>query len=1209
MSEDEYNYSGSGETSEDLEKISELQTGQTPGPTFVSPKESFRLSIDQLISQIDTEVAARSVPPSLSLLNDDDFLLEKFIQQNMDQNKFASETTEIAIIDFAHPLHYKGFQSDYNSGYSQYMIWTDIQNTPANEFPVVAHNAYKAYYQEIRRQLRFSHLVSPSIERLHSISQNRKEIPFDRILFHYIGYGYPTSKEGMIFVRDGRSLQFTEYPIKKILKQIRTPSIFIFDCDYAGSYLSYIKQGYESIAEKHKSNANINIPEMKNIAAQEISYDNWYCLCATGQNEKMPSDPHLPKDFLSSCLLSPIDTSIVCYILQYYRTSFPSSDFPLKYVKENLQAGKFPREVFSKLLIIIVESIVSDFLKPELYAKLFKKDKLVGSLFRNFVLAQYLLIRYNVHPMSNPPLPNMSHHPMWVQWISAIDLWLTSSIAQVSSYDTYFYARSINSFKNMMKNGKAKAIRNSLLTALCQIPFTDNTGYNQTAMTALTDYALASHENREKVSNSVIFSSFFQKLVDTIPMKIKEYESLCCLILSLFQMDINFVYQIKKGTNFKSLLNRLFDTRLNVRTRTMIAAILCCLVSTFKNLRNELCCADYFVKLKKELFGCSHSYLIWLLILIKKIYGTQSIELSNFYDNAIHIQIANIVFHNDSSCRAAVLSALSCFMQPDDILLNIELLLFALPTFIDVSYLVRYEFLIILVRFLSTHKAAFLESYQKTQKISTRFSFAEIITQFLFQTMKWPNIERDYARYASVVCSVTKRDDVVHHICSLVTYLIDFFTHDPHPSVRNSATKAKNLFQRLTQTYSSPSSSSSSAPTISPPFGSLNSTNENSISEETNSFDTAGTATSTDSDSVKPLFANDSAAIFSIFLDRVIKSRGMDPPLRQDVQVAKPQNYGAVSVPGAKLQLRASTNQIKQLATQIAFHPTNVSTAFATSNREIYYFDEDLNHFSQVKLNDFEISDLSILDFNQNSYIISSTSNGCVHIWNPGSKYASATWRSDANYICDNIPQYCAVSQNHPKIATVRGNGGIALWDIESQKLVGEWCLMDQNVASKIIYLPGSTDVALAGYVSGNIIGVDFRVASGLKSSRIMSFSLADRLVSFGGNRNGGEFIYATSQSGRCVCWNAISKQLNNCVTHNNEVSHFDVHTVLPLLVFSKPKENMTITSPTGQVLYSAKSISPDSNYKFHPILPVITFSQPNGEIQTFNIVLSPDGK
>lgn len=1311
MSDAEYEYSeGSGETSEDLENVPDMKGSDSKQASFDSPNTPFRISVDQHLKNINAQAAIQSQTPVLSFLSDEDFLL-KSNRQNLAQRQFIPETTEIAIIDIAHPLHYEKVQSDYSENSTDYIAWTDIQNTPTNEFHAVVHNTYKSLYQEQRKQLRFIHLVSPSIDKFHVIGQNRKDLPIERMLFHYIGYGYPTSNDGTIFIRDSRTQQFVNFKIKKLLKLMKNPSFYIFDCDYAGKFIDSISKGYTAISEKNSN---------KNKAA--FNYDDWLCLCATNDDEKLLSDRNLPRDFLSSCLLSPIDMSLLCHILQFYYDSYKGPDFPLKYFKQTLKEKNFPREDFQRLLRTIVDSIVSDFLKPELYSQLFRKDKLVASLFRNFVLAQYLLSHYNIHPKSNPQLPNMAHHPMWVQWTSALDLWLTSSLSTVTSFDSYFYARSINTFKNMMKNGKAKLIRNSLLTTLCQIPFTDNTSYNQTATTAIADYALASSENRAKVASAVIFPSFFAKLVDNVPIKIKEFDSLCCLVLSLFQYDVNFVFQIKRETNFKNLLNRLFDTRLNVRTKMMIAAILCFFVSTFKNLRNELSSEDHLMKLKQVISepNVSSGYLVWLLILLKKTYETQSIEPKLFYEKSFHFQLANLVSHNNANCRAAVLSAISCFMQPDDPIFNIALLLFALPTFVDVNFLVRYQFLILIVRFLSTHKQLFIENSQKTQKISTRFSFAEIISQWLCQNTKWPDMERDFARYANIVSAAIHKDDALHHACDLVLYLVDYFAHDPHPILRVNATKAKSIFKKMIQ---NDMSSSSSTPSISPPFGSLSPSNSNlnndndqqgsgnnsgnnsgghevrrnrAILNIPNASSTQGNIPSQSTNSVqnpkqtpqlsaataaaiaaavaasnsannnnntnnknsmskgkqtgfnrdessddgrvqKPtLFANDSEVIFTIFLDSIIRTRGQDQPKRQDQVVMKPQNYGNISVPTARLQLNASTNQMNQQATHIAFHPHHLNTAFSNSKGEIFYFDEDLNHYQSTILisesptikrstsglspqssltsvnspppsssSGCEISDLSVLEFGNNPYVVASTSSGCVSIWNPGKKFPSCTWRSDANFMCENIPQYTAVAPNHPKIATVRGNGAITLWDIESQKLIAEWKLMDQNIASKIMFLPSSNDVVLAGYQSGNIIGCDLRASSGLKSARIMNFSLADRLVNFGGNRNGGELIYAASQNGRCVCWNAISKQLNNSINLNVEITNFDVHVALPILAFSRAHENVVLTSPTGQVLYTSKNIGSDSMMKLHPILPVITFSQANGEVSSYNIVLS----
>lgn len=1272
MNDAEYEYSGSGETSEDLTQASILDISQQP----ILPKDPIKIPptpppqiIEQRPQYIDLEIALNSQIPSLSFYNDNNYSIEQL--QNIPlQNNFISELTDYAIINIAHPLHYSKIPSEYGSTSFEYFAWTNIDETPANEFPSVVHNAIKSSYQLHRKQLRFVHLVSPTKEKIEHLSHNRKEVPNDRLLFHYIGYGYPASKRGSIFIHKSNPSEFVEYPIENLLRIMKTPSFFIFDCDYSGKFIKSVSDGYEKIKKEQKVNSSCD-------------FNDWLCLCATGNEEKIPTDNQLPRDILTSCLLSPIQTSLVSHILQYYRTSFPGPDFPLQYIKHTLTERKFPFDVFDNLFKTIVNSIISDFLEPKLYKRLFRKDKLVASLFRNFILAQYILMQYSIHPQSNPPLPSMAHHPMWLQWQSSLDMWLTSSLSQVASYDSFFYVRSINTFKNMMKNGQDKLIRNSLLTTLCQIPFSDSTAYSQSAMSAIADYVLAKNENREKVAKFIVFSSFFGVILDNAPMRIKDFHSLSCLVLSLLQYDMNFIFHIKKETNFKALLNRLFDPRITNRTKIMIAAILSCFASHFKSLKNALTSSNHFQFLKQIITDPeSNSYFImWLLMLLKKTYETESIDPKLFYESAFHIELVNHVFNNNPSCRAALLSALSCFMQPSDMALNTEILLFCLPTFVDVSFLVRYELLILLVRFLSTHRKVFFSQKQKSLQINVNFSFNELLSNCLNQNFKWPDIERDFRRYATVVNGLVYREDSQKYICELVLFFIDYFSYDPHPTIRSNSIKARAMFDKLISKYTG----NDSIPIISPFFGtpihminvdvrknepskimmvtrerknrqvlkrpnmtgaSLSQTNgqsstnslystpqassvsigeniaNNSTSSMTSQSTTSqsgneesyeSTAADSNNSTKSALFQNDSDPIFNLFLDEIISSKGQEPPQREMQTIVKTTNFGTVQIPAARLQLRASTYQMKSQATHMALHPMNHESAFSTEKGDVFYFDENMNHYSTVNLfpkNTGSISDLCILDYNHHPYIVASTSCGCIQIWKPGNNYASCSWRTDSNFLCENVSQYAAVAQNHPKIVSVRGNGAIALWDIESQKLVGEWYGMDQYIASKIMYSPSSTDIAIAGYASGSIVGVDLRVASGLKSARIMSFSLSDKLVNFGGNRNGGELIYAASQNGKCMCWNVLSKQLNNCrATQNASIINFDVHQALPLLAIGRANETIVLKSITGEVLYTSRGIASNSIIKFHSILPVITFAQANGEISSYSIELASDAK
>eukprot|EP00962_Isochrysis_galbana_P013253 scaffold3769_cov51-Isochrysis_galbana.AAC.1 len=46
---------------------------------------------------------------------------------------------------------------------------------------------------------------------------------------------------------------------------------------------------------------------------------------------------------------------------------------------------------------------------------------LLASLFRNFLLAQRILSRFNVHPVSLPAIPPTHTHPLWDAWDLAVE--------------------------------------------------------------------------------------------------------------------------------------------------------------------------------------------------------------------------------------------------------------------------------------------------------------------------------------------------------------------------------------------------------------------------------------------------------------------------------------------------------------------------------------------------------------------------------------------------------------------------------------------------------------------------------------------------------------------------------------------------------------------------------------------------------------------
>ena len=61
----------------------------------------------------------------------------------------------------------------------------------------------------------------------------------------------------------------------------------------------------------------------------------------------------------------------------------------------------------------ITDSIAFDMLPRALFRRLFRQDLLLASLFRNFLIAQRIIARCGLYPVSSPPLPPMHQHSLW----------------------------------------------------------------------------------------------------------------------------------------------------------------------------------------------------------------------------------------------------------------------------------------------------------------------------------------------------------------------------------------------------------------------------------------------------------------------------------------------------------------------------------------------------------------------------------------------------------------------------------------------------------------------------------------------------------------------------------------------------------------------------------------------------------------------------
>ena len=296
--------------------------------------------------------------------------------------------------------------------------WIDPATFPTGQkASEVIGNKLQSQYENMQPKAKYRLLIDPSVDDLKKqLISLRKHAKGDRVLFHYTGHGVPKpTVNGEIWVFNKAYTQYIPLSIYEIDSIIGRPSLYVFDMSCCKNILDHLGHIIE-IAEE-KCCVDEQFPIMFLTAMNTLS--------------NLPTNPELPMDLFTSCLTSPVETSIYWLLLSKQNNNelFGSNLNPFEVVKNipgKHNDRKSPLGELCWIFTCIADNIAWEVVPRNLFRILFRQDLLLASLFRNFLLAMKIMSFYGMQCVSYPSLPDCSENNLWYQWTFTLEEYICS---------------------------------------------------------------------------------------------------------------------------------------------------------------------------------------------------------------------------------------------------------------------------------------------------------------------------------------------------------------------------------------------------------------------------------------------------------------------------------------------------------------------------------------------------------------------------------------------------------------------------------------------------------------------------------------------------------------------------------------------------------------------------------------------------------------
>lgn len=1094
--------------------------------------KSQEFTID-LAPMFATHSITQGLPASVSRFNlpisEDDSVFEKFNSQETTPRPLFLERIQGIVVNVAHSAQFPKM----SSGCRSIVAWSDARTAYASEYQSTIETYIKTSYSAIRQHLTFHFSIAPNADRLCNMASLRKRITAGGILFHYIGYGFPNITSENMWCSERRSRDFMPFKLGDLFLRLQPPTWYIFDCSNAAVAIEAFERA-SSLPDRDRS----------------FNPKDWVCICASDVGEELPQDPRLPCDFLTSCILSPVKIAMICHILQHYRT-LATGKFPLELPRANMWWESRDAGRLGITLAAIADAIAADGMDPGMYSRMFRMDRLSAVLFRNTLLAQFLLRPYRVHPVCHPAIPDMSLHCLWRQWSVILDTFICSVSVPRPVFTSELFRSVARSFETILESNKLELVRAYHLTLLFHMSVSEG---DQKALYLLAEYSSKPKCNYEVLAASTVFRLLFSQMINARGNE-GLFHSLCYLVLVLFHHSPRFALEVRNtDSGVNELPSLVLNQSLPVSTRLLVSAVLATLVISDDALHQVCRSRDFLVTVRKELETTKNSLqAMWLLLIIRRTFHLCSPDPSLFVGTAIHLECAQYIRHPSPACRAAAVGALASLLQPFESDVNGQLLLMAVPVAMDASYLVRFHLLLLLKRFL----VSFDE--HENGLASTMFpvdSYRSMMSA-IFQCQEF-----DPDRMFEQIDEVVSTPNFMNHAHSVALFLLTYYRNDPYPSIATIAGKLISVLQK----------------TETPTRRRVAQTNEDEL-----------------------ILSNidQNECLHRIALRNLLQTQSWKlEPEKDDVDEESPRGVNslppATFAPRARLTVREIRRHRFDPIVKVAFHQDSLGVAFATVSSLVYIDDRQVMWSIPCR----DVCDIQVAEWGKQVHVCASTHSGSIFVWVVGSKTMSTAFRVSAGRVVFVVHQTVPYT-----IMTADYTNRIYRWDLRQERIVSEWETGAHTETTALCAHPTIPDLYVVGYMNGLIkeLGLgdphrcEFRDATALQAKKsVKRVAISKRTVpeTYAVYEDGMVYFYED----KMIANQPIANQ------HEMKLRDFAMHQVYPLFVFTADNCIPFMSDTQGKILHVFKGVDPHCSCAMHPILPVVALGTSTGDLLLYHV-------